>query len=764
MVAMSSLIDAWTGREFWEETGLFLYLLTGSLGIALLIGIPAGILLTRRPRLSAPLITVLGLLQTFPSLALLGLLIPLLGLGQPPTVFLAAVYSLFPIVMNTYVGIRQVPPAIRDAARGMGLTPWQVLWAVDLPLALPVILTGVRTAAVYAIGIITICALADAGGLGRYLARGMARSDNLLIGIGGIPLLVLTALLFWGLGGIAWVTRKSGRAGLALGGGLGAVLAVPGVLLVADVARVMAGRLHEPGMTGLVSAAPQGIPALFDIWVSQAFWQEAGIFLSPLLGGLGIALLLGLGVGILLSRVPRVSAPVISGLALVQTFPSLALLGFAIPWVGIGQKAAVFLVVVYSLFPVVMNTYVGITQVPAAIRDAARGMGMNGRQVLWAVDLPLAMPVILAGVRTAAVYAISIVTVCAFAGAGGLGLYIVEGMERSDFFLLGVGAVPLLVLTTLIFGFLSALAWLSQKNARLGLALGGGLICLLSGYAAAEWLRPRANTIRLASKNFVEGQILTEIVKQMLESHTDLRVEVVPYLTPNVIYKAIYNAEIDLYPEYTGNLLTNKDALDLPVPADKSTITALVRSQMRVRYHLDLLPTFGLNNTYALCVPKSVARTYHLRTISDLRHAPDLRTFVDIDFLDRPDGWQGLVKTYGLHLPRPKQVIPSFRYRALPKDADMVCGFATDWEIDALDLVVLADDRHYFPNYHAAPLIRDAVLQRHPEIGTVLDRLKGQIDDRTMRRLNYQVAWQKKPVADVARAFLRERGLLKPAP
>src|SRR5262249_33805371 len=149
------------------------------------------------------------------------------------------------------------------------------------------------------------------------------------------------------------------------------------------------------------------------------------------------------------------------------------------------------------------------------------------------------------------------------------------------------------------------------------------------------------------------------------------------------------------------------------------------------------------------------ARKYNLRRISDLRHAPPLRVVVDLDFPDRADGWVGLVKAYGLDLPRPLPVSPDFRYRILEAgEADLVCGFATDWQSDALGLVVLEDDRGYFPSYHGAPLARGPALAEHPEIAAVLNRLHGRIDDQAMRRLNAQVARDRRPEAEVAREFL----------
>jgi glycine betaine/choline ABC-type transport system substrate-binding protein len=291
----------------------------------------------------------------------------------------------------------------------------------------------------------------------------------------------------------------------------------------------------------------------------------------------------------------------------------------------------------------------------------------------------------------------------------------------------------------------------------------GGLIAALAAYAAVEPLaRGRRADIVIGSKNFTEGYILTEMFRQMLEAHTTLHITVIPNLGSNLAYKALQSGRIDLYPEYTGNLLTGRDALNLPVPADKSTITALVRERMEREHGMVLLELFGFNNTYALCLPRSLAEQHMLEAISDLRRVPDLRVVVDLEFKDRPDGWTGLVEAYGLHWNNePQQVSPDLLYRALESNsADLIVGFATDWQIDSLDLVVLRDDRGYFPKYDGAPLIRGAVLTQWPIIGEVLNRLADQIDDATMRRLNAQVAGQRQTEADVVRRFLTERGLL----
>src|SRR5262249_24139899 len=235
---------------------------------------------------------------------------------------------------------------------------------------------------------------------------------------------------------------------------------------------------------------------------------------------------------------------------------------------------------------------------------------------------------------------------------------------------------------------------------------------------AGRFIQPRGAVLRVGAKDFTEGEILAEIVKQVIEDKTNLRVEIKRNLGTGMILKALQHGEIDLYPEYTGNLLTSKDALGMSVPEDRSSITKLVQTQLQERFGLVLLEPFGLNNTYALCVLPETAKQYRLQKISDLRRQPELRVVVDISFLDRPDGWRGLVAEYGLKFDAPpQQVAPDLLYRALEGGkADVVIGFATDWQIEKDKLVVLEDDLGYFPNYHGAPLVREKVLERYPAV------------------------------------------------
>jgi osmoprotectant transport system permease protein len=514
-------------------------------------------------------------------------------------------------------------------------------------------------------------------------------------------------------------------------------------------------------------------PSQSTVWdnLAAAWTRERGGFLNQtrdfvsLAGqGVGLALIIGLPIGITLTRIRRLAQPSISALAVIQTIPSLALLGLLIPLLGIGRAPALAATVVYSLLPVVMNTYVGVVQVDPAVRDAARGMGMTPLQILWKVELPLALPVILAGVRTSIVYAIGVITVCALVAAGGLGEYITRGLSRIDNGLVLLGALPILLLTLLAFWSVGGIAVLAKRNASAGLGIALVLIAALAGYAVVESLPTHAakNTVVIGCKNFTENIILADIMRQMLEVHTDLHVETRYGLGSNLAYRALRSGDTDLYPEYTGTLLTAVDALNRPVPKDKSAITELVRREMAERFDMVLLKTFGLNNTYAMSVGRELAEKYNLHTIGDLARVPDLRVVVADEFLDRPDGWPGLAETYGIKLDeQPRTMTPELMYVAMREgQADLCSGFATDWQILAYDLVVLEDPKEYFPSYHAAPLVRREVLERYPIIRKVLNRLAGTISDETIRSMNAAVAVDKRSEADVAREFLIEHNLI----
>jgi osmoprotectant transport system substrate-binding protein len=271
----------------------------------------------------------------------------------------------------------------------------------------------------------------------------------------------------------------------------------------------------------------------------------------------------------------------------------------------------------------------------------------------------------------------------------------------------------------------------------------------------------RADDIVIGSKNFTEQAVLGEILAQQIESHTQLRVVRRFYLAGTFIcQQAILAGRIDLYPEYTGTALTA--VLKQPAQTDPLAVFQQVRDGYAQRFALEVLPPFGFENTFAIVVRGEDARQFGLKTISDLgRVAPKWRAGFGYEFMERPDGFAGLVRVYGLHFREPARIMDlGLLYRALfDHQVDVVAGNSTDGVLAARDLVVLADDRRYFPPYDAVAIARRETLQRHPELRSAIAELAGQISSSDMQRMNFAVEDQHQDAAAVAGAFLRSKSL-----
>jgi len=268
---------------------------------------------------------------------------------------------------------------------------------------------------------------------------------------------------------------------------------------------------------------------------------------------------------------------------------------------------------------------------------------------------------------------------------------------------------------------------------------------------------PRNDIIVVGSKNFTEQAILGEIIAQQIARRTGLFVERRFYLAGTYIcQQAILAGRIDIYPEYTGTALTA--ILRQPATGDAGAVYARVKEAYQQRLGLIVTPPFGFNNTFALVIRSGDARRYGLKTISDVaRVAPQWRPGFGYEFMERPDGYHGLVKAYGLHFGAAPRVMDlGLLYRALTShEVDLVAGNSTDGLIAALHLTILDDDRHYFPPYEAVPVVRQQTVQRHPEVLRALRELAGKISDADMRRMNYAVDGEHRDIGNVAGEFLK---------
>jgi osmoprotectant transport system substrate-binding protein len=280
------------------------------------------------------------------------------------------------------------------------------------------------------------------------------------------------------------------------------------------------------------------------------------------------------------------------------------------------------------------------------------------------------------------------------------------------------------------------------------------LLALLTGCGPS-----RENRIVVGSKNFTEQLILGEIIAQQIENKTHLPVERRFYLAGTYIcHQAILGGRIDIYPEYSGTALTA--VLKEKPSANREQVYDQVKTEYEKRFNLTLGPTFGFNDTFAIEIRGADARRLSLKTISQAApYASKWRAGFGYEFMERPDGYKGLVDTYGLHFAdNPRIMDLGLLTRALKdKQVDLIAGNATDGLIPALDLFVLEDDKHYFPPYEAVPIIREQTLAHHPEVKQALDELAGKISDNQMRQLNYAVDGQHRDVKKVVREFLEKR-------
>ena len=294
--------------------------------------------------------------------------------------------------------------------------------------------------------------------------------------------------------------------------------------------------------------------------------------------------------------------------------------------------------------------------------------------------------------------------------------------------------------------------------------VGSSLVLLVMGMASCA--PSHRDRIVVGSKNFTESFILGELIAQQIESHTNLKVERRFYLAGTYIcQQAILAGRIDVYPEYTGTALTA--VLKQAAGHDKNEVYQRVKNEYESRLGLTLGPALGFNDTFAMEIRGEDARRLNVKTLSQAaRFAPQWRAGFGYEFMERPDGYRGLVATYGLHFSEEPRIMDLGLLARALKDhqIDFAGGNATDGLIPALDLFVLEDDRHYFPPYEAVPVIRQQTEQQHPEIAQALATLSGQISDAEMQKMNYAVDGQHRDTADVVREFLKMKKLSPRSP
>ncbi|WP_241963783.1 glycine betaine ABC transporter substrate-binding protein [Gordonibacter sp. 28C] len=577
-------------------------------------------------------------------------------------------------------------------------------------------------------------------------------------------------------------------------------------------------RPSHPSTFDLRESEAHVISTMFSLLVERRSWffdlllQHIGISLVSIV----LAALIGLSLGIAIAQWRRGAKPVLALVNFVYTIPSIALFGFLIPVTGIGDLTAVVALTVYALLPMVRNTYTGLTTIEPAIIEAARGMGSTDRQLLYRIELPLAAPIIMSGIRNMATMTIALAGIASFIGAGGLGVAIYRGITTNNLAMTLAGSVLIALLAIavdLLLGVaekatrrhlepkprrsrvraalgaiprpqqaaLGATAGVSSEvddgdtatpgrtsakkpHRRIGAVVAvAAAVVLAAGGAFAFVNREGAtgDTVHIATKPMTEQYVLGEMLNTLIEHDTDLNVELTQGVgggTSN-IEPGMERGDFDLYPEYTGTgwnaVLKHDDTYD-------ESLFDAMQQEYESQLGLTWVGKYGFNNTYGLAVSKDAADRYNLRTYSDLAQAAGELAFgAEPDFFDRQDGYPGLQQAYGMDFAATRDMDISLKYQALFEgQVDAIVVSTTDGQVADDRLVVLEDDKGFYPSYLCGNVVRMDTLEKHPELRGELEKLQGAITDADMARMNNEVETQGREPKEVADAFLAERGLM----
>lgn len=470
-----------------------------------------------------------------------------------------------------------------------------------------------------------------------------------------------------------------------------------------------------------------------------------------------IAIIIGVPIGILISYKKKLNKPVLGITSVTQAIPSMALLGFMIPFLGIGTAPAIVVVVLYSLLPIIKNTYTGISNISPATIEAATGIGLTKGQILTKIQIPQALPIIMAGVRISSVSAVGLMTMAAFIGGGGLGYLIFSGIRTVNNYQILAGAIPACILALLVDYFFGAIEKLvtpislqnedkskekikKERRRNKIIVIATIIVIALLFLSEIDFSKKSEDTIRVGSKDFTEQEILCYMTSHAIENNTDINVETECNLGgAQVVFSALTNDNIDLYIDYAGTDYT--DILNHKPISDVDKVYKTIKKEMKQKYNIEVLDQMAFNNTYALAVTKETAEQYNLKTISDLtRVSNELTIAPTLEFINREDGLPGLKKAYGLEFKDTIGIDGSPRYTALQNNnAQVIDAFTTDGLLRKFNLVVLEDDKNFFPPYNAIPLVRGDTLKEYPEIEDILNKLGTYLTDEVMQDLNYQV-------------------------
>lgn len=519
------------------------------------------------------------------------------------------------------------------------------------------------------------------------------------------------------------------------------------------------------------------INQMFNLLIEQSDWfltltlQHLEISFAAII----LAIIFGLAIGIIVSEYPK-NKWVLSVVNFIYTIPSIALFGFLIPVVGIGDINAITALTIYALLPMVRGTHTGIVNINPDILEAAKGMGSTKRQILTKIKLPLAMPEIMSAIRTMVVMTIALAGIAAFIGSGGLGVAIYQGITTNNITLTVTGSILIAVLAIVVDWILAIIEKRIQydrpKNKyeiqlkkfffnKKTIAAIIIIAIITAGAVTAYNNVEEKNTVHIASKSYTEEYIMGNILKELIEHDTDLRVDLSSGIGGGTssIQPGLLKGDFDLYPEYTGVSWTQ-------VLNKKSVYSENEFPELQGYYNqhnLTWCGLYGFQDTYGIAVSNEVAEKYDLKTYSDLAEvSPQLRFAAEPGFYQREgDGYKALCSKYGFNFKSTTNLDVGLKYDALQQGkVDAIIIYTTDGRLQNTNCTILKDDKHFFPSYMCGSIVRQQTLQQHPELKKTLLKLNNTITSEDMTKMNYEVDVEGKDPQTVAHEFLLRKGLI----
>ncbi|HEY4275662.1 MAG TPA: ABC transporter permease/substrate-binding protein [Rhizomicrobium sp.] len=496
----------------------------------------------------------------------------------------------------------------------------------------------------------------------------------------------------------------------------------------------------------------------------NANFREAWALLPDYLGQHVIlsisALLLGVAVsvplGIVAARSKRLGTPVLAVVSVVQTIPGLALLALFYPLLlavstltqdlfgfsfrALGFLPALLALTLYAMLPILRNTVTALDGLDPAILMAAKGVGMTPRQSLFRVELPLAAPQVLAGIRTATVWVVGITTLSTPIGQTSLGNYIFTGLQIENWVFVLFGCVAAAALA-LVLDLLLALAGsgLSMRSRTRLVAAGLGLIAVIAAALLPELMQAHSSTARpavaIGAKNFAEQYILADLMTKRLRG-AGFSVTTKSDLGSTIAFRALGSGDIDAYVDYSGTLWGNiLHRTDMP---GRQAMLNEIEARLQKDYRITSLGSLGFENAYVFAMRADRAQALNIKSLADLAQHPELRIGGDFEIFSRPE-WRAVAAAYGLGSMKRRQYQPEFLYRAVVSgDADVVSAFSSDGRIARYGLLILSDPQAALPPYDAMLLVGPAHAH-DPAFLAALKPLAGEISLTLMQRANLMV-------------------------